>query len=105
MVGVIKLSRPVALLLGVNLEDFCQSPPQNIFLLLSEGMFFLLVFALRCCMVGETWAFNVLGLQLLQRNDRAIQWICRVKPIDHVHTDQLLIKLGKCYRVLAPTST
>ena len=44
---------------------------------------------------GETWAPNVLDLQLLQRNDRAmVRWICRVKLIDHVHTDQLLIKLG-----------
>ena len=58
---------------------------------------------------GETWAPNVLDLQLLQRNNRAmVRWICRVKLIDHVHTDQLLIKLGVrniIASVLAPSST
>ena len=44
---VLKPSRPIALLLWVNLENFCQSSTQNIFLL-SEGKFFLLVFVLQC---------------------------------------------------------
>ena len=41
---ILKPSRPIALLLWVNLENFCQSSTQNTFLLLSEGKFFLLVF-------------------------------------------------------------
>ena len=76
-VGVLKASRPIAVLLWVNLEKFCQSSPQ-IPLYTIRGRVFSACVGSAMLHGGEAWAPNVFDLQLLQRNDCAmVRWIYR----------------------------
>ena len=82
MLGVIKPSRSVVLLLGVSLENFTNSHQQAY----SSNVFSACV---RSGMLQgeETWAPNVLDFQLLQRNNRDMaRWI-RVTVVDNILID------------------